>query len=671
MRTLASSAGRLLALAALVVMALSCDKGSPTSPAATAPTTSTPTPTPTPTAPTPAAIVIVSGDLQTAATGGQFVQPIVAKVTTASNAALSGITVTFQVASGSGSVSPGTAVTDANGLAQTTVNAGGSAGQLVVTASVATLTQKATVNLTVASQTQTGGAAQRWVGTTSQNRAITLWVLPGSVIDSLRVDINVSIVSGMSSCTVTFTPTAITLAANGSFTAALTSTTQVTGTLSGSISSSTASGTYTAGWSGIIMCGSSLTIGTGGNTSTGTWTATKSPLAVSSVSPSGGPLAGGSSVTINGWFESSVDSVRMGTARVTNLVRVSSTRLTGTTPPGSTATSVNVTAYAGTASATCSSCFTYGAPSTVSGVSPNSGSSAGGRPVTITGTNFPYTVDSVRFGTGRLASVSRVSSTQLTGITPAAAATGAVDVTVFSTSAGSATCAGCYTYTTPAPPLVWASLAAGEYFTCGLTSAGVAYCWGENYYGELGDGTTTPHSAPTAVAGGRTFTKLVAAKYHACGLTSGGAAYCWGYNSRGQIGDGTTFSRSVQTAVSGGLTFASLTTGGDHTCAVTSAGVAYCWGGNSSSELGDGTTINRYAPVVVSGGLSFASVTGGIDHSCAATGAGVAYCWGYNLWGQVGDNSTTRRSAPAAVSGGLNFATLDAGDSRTCGLTSA
>ena len=63
------------------------------------------------------------------------------------------------------------------------------------------------------------------------------------------------------------------------------------------------------------------------------------------------------------------------------------------------------------------------------------------------------------------------------------------------------------------------------------------------------------------MVGGLTFASLTAGAYHTCGLTSGGAAYCWGYNVYGQLGDGSTTGRTAPVAVAGGLTFASLTAG--------------------------------------------------------------------------------------------------------------
>jgi alpha-tubulin suppressor-like RCC1 family protein len=83
---------------------------------------------------------------------------------------------------------------------------------------------------------------------------------------------------------------------------------------------------------------------------------------------------------------------------------------------------------------------------------------------------------------------------------------------------------------------------------------------------------------------------------HTCGVTTGGSAYCWGDNDHGQLGDGTTVDRTTPVPVANGLSFASLTAGGGHTCGLTTAGTAYCWGYNFAGQLGDGTTVDRTTP---------------------------------------------------------------------------
>ena len=84
--------------------------------------------------------------------------------------------------------------------------------------------------------------------------------------------------------------------------------------------------------------------------------------------------------------------------------------------------------------------------------------------------------------------------------------------------------------------------------------SGAGYCWGYNAYGQLGDGTTTDRLVPTPVAGGLTFAAVSAGTVvpffgHTCGVTTSGAVYCWGDNFAGELGDGTTTQRLVPTAV--------------------------------------------------------------------------------------------------------------------------
>jgi alpha-tubulin suppressor-like RCC1 family protein len=149
--------------------------------------------------------------------------------------------------------------------------------------------------------------------------------------------------------------------------------------------------------------------------------------------------------------------------------------------------------------------------------------------------------------------------------------------------------------------LTFEAVSADNSHTCGVTSSGSAYCWGLNSAGKLGDGTTTRrYTTPVAVSGGLTFEAVSAGRYHTCGLTTGGSAYCWGDNGYGQLGDGTTTDRTTPVAVSGGLTFEAVSAGGGHTCGVTSSGSAYCWGSNFYGGLGDGTTNPSYIPVRVS-----------------------------------------------------------------------
>jgi len=265
------------------------------------------------------------------------------------------------------------------------------------------------------------------------------------------------------------------------------------------------------------------------------------------------------------------------------------------------------------------------------------------------------------------------------------ALTAGIEDTCGLTSAGAGYCWGYNSYgqlgdgttvnrASPVPVaggLVFTALTLGNGFhTCGVTSAGAAYCWGWNTFGGLGDRTTTDRPAPVPVADGLVFTALSAGGWHTCGLTGAGAAYCWGYNVFGQLGDGeTSQQRLFPVAVQGGLVFKELSAGDGHTCGRTSAGVGYCWGNNGNGQLGDGTTVARVSPMPVAGGLVFTALTARGYHTCGLTNVGAAYCWGGNDYGQAGDGTTVDRASPVPVGGGLVFAALTSGYGHTCGRT--
>jgi alpha-tubulin suppressor-like RCC1 family protein len=228
-------------------------------------------------------------------------------------------------------------------------------------------------------------------------------------------------------------------------------------------------------------------------------------------------------------------------------------------------------------------------------------------------------------------------------------------------------------HTTPTPVvggLTFAQVSAGGAHTCGITTGHVAYCWGSSFDGQLGDGTVfTGSGTPSMVSGGLSFARINAGAEHTCGITTDNVAYCWGLNRDGRLGDGTTDSRTTPTPVAGLLSFVDVSAGGSHTCGVTTANEAYCWGDNYGGQLGDGTAETRLTPTPVAGNAAFTQVTTGFVHTCGITTDNVAYCWGPNTAGQLGDGTTTRRLTPTPVSGALAFADVRAGYDHTCAAT--
>ena len=154
-------------------------------------------------------------------------------------------------------------------------------------------------------------------------------------------------------------------------------------------------------------------------------------------------------------------------------------------------------------------------------------------------------------------------------------------------------------------------IASGSTHTCALDGSGGAYCWGDNREGQLGTapGTectwsdvTGPYNCrttPAPVSGSLVFRSISAGFRFTCGITTQGGAYCWGQNAHGQLGNGGRTSATAPSPVGGGLLFEDVSAGTDHACGLTTDGRLYCWGRGLEGQLGNGQTSDALLPVAV------------------------------------------------------------------------
>lgn len=233
------------------------------------------------------------------------------------------------------------------------------------------------------------------------------------------------------------------------------------------------------------------------------------------------------------------------------------------------------------------------------------------------------------------------------------------------------------------------SISAGRNHTCAITSSYGMKCWGNNSYGQLGDGMQGWYSSvPVTVSG---LSGMLNGSANASWMSAGGnhtcaraisvtdaSDKCWGYNEFGQLGDGTTTNRKtpVKVSIVSSPQTLDISAGKEHTCRtfLTNQGILVeCWGNNSSGQLGNGTTTNNLTPVQVSF-LNDAQfyVSAGSEHTCALTASGGVKCWGRNAYGQLGNGKTTNSTIPVSVSGLSSGASaVSAGGKHTCALTSS
>jgi alpha-tubulin suppressor-like RCC1 family protein len=203
------------------------------------------------------------------------------------------------------------------------------------------------------------------------------------------------------------------------------------------------------------------------------------------------------------------------------------------------------------------------------------------------------------------------------------------------------------------------AISVGELHTCTILSDGNVSCWGNNDYGQLGDGTNLSRSTPTrtsSLGSGREAVAITAGSAYICTILDNGTVSCWGRNNLGQLGDGTVTDRNTPTQTSSlgnGRSAVAISALMVHTCAILDDGSVSCWGGNTDGRLGDGTQVNRNSPTQTSSlgsGRTGIAITSGHRHSCAILDNGSISCWGDNEYGQLGDGTTTDRNTPTLTS---------------------
>jgi alpha-tubulin suppressor-like RCC1 family protein len=190
-------------------------------------------------------------------------------------------------------------------------------------------------------------------------------------------------------------------------------------------------------------------------------------------------------------------------------------------------------------------------------------------------------------------------------------------------------------------------LSSGGYHTCAVLDNGSVSCWGRGDNGQLGNGGTSDQTTPTLTSSlgtGRSAVAISSGMLHTCALLDNGSVSCWGDNDLGQLGNGGTTPSSAPTLTSSlgtGRRAIALSSGGYHTCAILDNGAVSCWGAGGRGQLGHGgSPTEQTTPTLTSSlgtGRTAIALSSGGYHTCAILDNGAVSCWGWGLHGQLGN----------------------------------
>ncbi len=218
----------------------------------------------------------------------------------------------------------------------------------------------------------------------------------------------------------------------------------------------------------------------------------------------------------------------------------------------------------------------------------------------------------------------------------------------------------------------------GRNHTCGVSTDKNVWCWGSNEFGQLGNGESRlkQSEVPVQVLSSEKFRSVSITRNTSCGISINNEGYCWGDNSRGQLGNGKLGGVSyIPIKLSNGSSdWVYLSSGtGKHICGIDTYDNLYCWGNNDKGQIGNGSesVIPVRVPEHISFRRQFVQVTTGLDHTCARDNDGYVYCWGSNQYGQLGiDKSVYKPTVPVAINGRYStWSSISAGDYFTCGVS--
>ncbi|TPD71266.1 RCC1 domain-containing protein [Flavobacterium microcysteis] len=218
----------------------------------------------------------------------------------------------------------------------------------------------------------------------------------------------------------------------------------------------------------------------------------------------------------------------------------------------------------------------------------------------------------------------------------------------------------------------WQTISSGLDHTLALKTDGTLWAWGDNQYGELGDGTVVSKNQPVQIGTANDWQKISAGNNFSLAIKNDGTLWAWGYNIYSQLGNGNVVNQRSPIKIGTATDWQSISAApgliGGHSMALKTNGTLWSWGNNFYGQLGDDTLTNKNQPVQIGTDTNWLAIAAGGAHSVAIKANGTLWAWGGNGLRQLGDGTNVDKRIPIQIGTATNWKSINVGYTHNFGI---